>query len=112
MKQVILDTSFIMAAVKQKIDFFERFEMEGFKIIIPNQTLKELEGLGQKLALKILDQNKFILVKLSGKDADRAIINFAKKNPEASVATLDRKLQKKLKNRKMIIRQRKKIVII
>jgi len=42
-----------------------------------------------------------LIVKLPGKDADSAIIAFAKKNKEAIVATLDQGLQKKIKNRKM-----------
>ena len=112
MKPVILDTSFILTAVKQKIDFFDKLEKEGISVIIPEQAIKELEGLGAKLALKILNLNSFKIVKFPGKDADTAIINFAKKNPKALVATLDQGMMKKLKNRKMIIRQKKKIEII
>ncbi len=69
-------------------------------------------GLGAQLALNILGKHKFSLFKLSGKDADTAILNFSKENPEAIVATLDRGLQKKIKNHKMIIRQKKKIEIV
>jgi len=112
MRQVILDTSFILTCIKQKIDFFEKLEHEGFQIIIPDQTIDELMGLGAKLALKILEKRKFKVVKLSGKDADTAIINFSRENPEAVVATLDNGLQKRIKNPKMIIRQKKKIEII
>ena len=112
MRQVILDTSFILSAVRQKVDFFQKLEEEGMKIVIPDQTIDELRGLGEQLTLKILEKKKFTLAKFPGKDADTAIIAFAKKNPEAIVATLDRGLQKKLKNRKMIIRQRKKLEIV
>ena len=112
MRQVVLDTSFILTAVRQKLDFFERLEHEGFQVFVPDQVLDELMGLGAQLALNILGKHKFRLVKLPGKDADAAIIAFAKKNPQAIVATLDAGLQKKIKNRKMIIRQRKKIEII
>ena len=112
MRKVILDTSFILTAVRQKIDFFERLEHEGMEVFIPDQAIDELMGLGAQLALHILEKHKFNLVTLPGKDADIAIIAFAKKNPEAIVATLDQGLQKKLKNRKMIIRQTKKIEII
>ncbi|MFH1310892.1 MAG: hypothetical protein ABIH65_00620 [Nanoarchaeota archaeon] len=112
MKQTILDTSFILTCVRQKIDFFYWLKTEGIRIIIPEQTLRELEGLGAKLALRIIEKNEFILIKIPGKDADSAIINFAKKNPEAIVATLDNGLKKKIKNRKLIIRQKKKLEII
>ncbi len=112
MRQVILDTSFILTAVRQKIDFFERLEHEGLEVFVPDQAIDELMGLGAQLALHILEKHRFHLVKLPGKDADAAIIAFAKKNPEAIVATLDAGLKKRIKNRKMIIRQMKKIEII
>ena len=112
MKQVILDTSFILTCVKQKIDFFEKLEHDGFKILIPEQTIDELMGLGAQLALNIIQKHKFQMVKIKGKDADAAIINFAKENPKVIVATLDSGLKKKIKSQKMVIRGKKKIEII
>ncbi|MEK6847635.1 MAG: hypothetical protein AABX50_00745 [Nanoarchaeota archaeon] len=112
MKQVILDTSFILTAVKQKVDFFDNIELKGMQIVIPEQVIRELKGLGAGLALKIIQQNKFDLIKIPGKDADSAIINFAKENPAAVVATLDLGLKKKIKNPKLVIRQKKKLEII
>ena len=112
MKTVILDTSFIFSCVKQKIDFFERIEHEGMKAVVPLQTIKELEGLGAAAALKILENNEFETINVKGKDADEAIIKIAKKNPEIIVATLDQGMQKKLKNKKMIIRGKKKLEIV
>ena len=112
MKQVIFDTSFIFSCVRQKIDFFEKIQHEGMEIIIPEQTIDELTGLGAQAALNILEANEFEMVKVPGKDADEAILRIAKKNPDVIVATLDRGLQKKLKNRKMIIRGLKKLEIV
>lgn len=112
MRQVILDTSFILTAIKQKVDFFHMLEKEGTGVIIPEQVIKELKGLGAELALKIIEKNKFKLIKVPGKDADKAIVSFSKKNPLVIVATLDRGLQKKIRNRKLIIRQKKKIEVI
>ena len=112
MKQVILDTSFILSCVKQRIDFFEKLEYDGFKIFIPEQAIDELMGLGAQLALNILEKHKFKIIKVPGKDADTAIIKFAKENPEAIVATLDVGLKNKVKNHKMIIRGKKTIEIV
>ena len=112
MRKVILDTSFIMTAVKQKIDFFEKLEHEGFYIMVPKQVIRELKGLGNKLSLKIMEKNKFEIIEIEGKDADNAIISFAKKNPRAVVATLDADLKKKIKNSKMVIRQKKRLEVI
>lgn len=112
MKRVILDTSFIMTAVKQKIDFFEKLEQEGFQIIVPKQVIRELKGLGDKLALKIMEKNKFQIPEIEGRNVDNAIISFAKKNPRVVVATLDAGLKKKIKNSKLVIRQKKRLEVI
>ncbi|MCX6749383.1 MAG: hypothetical protein NTW17_01395 [Candidatus Pacearchaeota archaeon] len=111
MRQIILDTSFIITAVKQKIDFFDIIEGKGLQIVIPEQTIKELKGLGAELALKIIEKNKFKLINVLGRNADNAIIKFAKENPLAIVATLDAGLKKKIRNSKMVIRGRKKLEI-
>ena len=112
MRRVILDTSFIMTAVKQKIDFFEKLEHEGYQIIVPEQVIRELKGLGSKLSLKIMEKNKFELLEIEGRDTDNAIISFAKKNPGIVVATLDAGLKKKIKNSKLVIRQKKRLEVI
>ena len=112
MKKVILDTSFIFSCVKQKIDFFEKIEHDGMTVIIPLQTISELEGLGADTALKILENNEFETADEKGKDADEAILKISNKNPLAIIATLDQCLQKRTKNRKMIIRGKKKLEII
>ena len=112
MKKVILDTSFILTCVRQKIDFFEKISHEGMHIIIPSQTLKELRGLGADAALKIISQNEFETMNIPGKDADTAILKIAKKDPALVIATLDQGLQKKIKNPRMIIRGKKKLEII
>ena len=112
MKKVILDTSFIISAVRNKIDFFEKLELEGFQIIIPKQVIRELKGLGTKLALKIIEKNKFQLFETEGRDADNAIIIFARKNPASVVATLDAGMKKKIKNPKLVIREKKKLEIV
>ena len=112
MRKVVLDTSFILTCVKQKIDFFYWLNMDGIKAIIPEQVLRELGGLGAELALKIINTNNFELLKIAGRDADAAIIKFANENPGIIVATLDVGLKKKIRNRKLIIRQKKKLEIV
>ena len=112
MKQVILDTSFILTCVRQKIDFFERISHEGMQIIIPLQTINELKGLGADAALRIIEKSEFEEINVSGKDADAAILKIAKENPSIIVATLDKELKKKIKNPKMIIRGKKKLEIV
>lgn len=89
--------------------------MMGFEILIPRQVFDEIEKLSKSrksatlreeadLALKIMNRNKFTIIKLKRNDVDRAIIEFANENPEVIIATLDKGLQNKIKNQKMIIR--------
>jgi len=112
MKSALLDTNFIITCIKQKIDFFEELRFMGFEIIIPDRVIDELKKLKQTLALKLLEKNNFKKIILIGKDVDNSIINYAKKNPEIIIATLDKELSNKLKNRKIIIRGKKKLEII
>ena len=112
MKKVILDTSFILTCMRQKIDFFEKISYDGMQVIIPSQTLKELKGLGADTALKIISQNEFETINAPGKDADTAILKIAKEDPSVIIATLDQGLQKKIKNPRMIIRGKKKLEIV
>ncbi|MBU2616437.1 MAG: hypothetical protein KKB79_00435 [Nanoarchaeota archaeon] len=111
MRKAILDTSFIITAAKNKIDFFKWLEEEGLEPVIPEQTISELEGLGAELPLKLIKMHKFKLAKVSGKNADTAIVNLTKKDKKAIVATLDAGLKKRIKNRKLVIRGGKKLEI-
>jgi len=122
--KVLLDTSFIITCVRQKIDFFNELELEGFKIIIPKQIVEELEKVSNKknkklkhrenavLALKILKKNKFSSPNLGKKYVDKLIIKYAKEHPKIIVATLDSELKKKLKNKKLVIREKKRLEVV
>ena len=116
MKNILLDTSFILSAIKNKIDIFE--ELIGYNILIPKQIISELEGLAKnnptaKLAMKIINnKSKINYIQLPGKNTDNAIINYAKENPDILVASLDREIKNKIKNMKLIIKGKKKLEII
>ncbi len=113
MKQIILDSSFILTCIKQKIDFFE--ELVGTQILIPKQVINEIKNLknsNSKLALKLLEKNKFRKIDLGKTHVDKLIIRFAKENPKTIIATLDREIKNKTKNQKLIIRGKKKLEII
>ncbi len=115
MKPALLDTNFILTCVRQKIDFFEELEFMGLKILIPMQVIRELKGIKTpeaKLSLKILGKNTFEEGDIGKGHVDKRIKVFAEKNPEFLIATLDKELQKKLKNQKIIIRGKKKLEII
>jgi rRNA-processing protein FCF1 len=113
-KQVLLDTNFILTCLKQKIDFFEYLELEGYAILIPDKVISELEKLKKNYALKLLEKEevKFKKIYLQGKNVDNSIINFARKNPEIVIGTLDREMRKKIRNPKMSVRNKKKLEIL
>lgn len=112
MKQALLDTNFILTCITQKIDFFEEFYLAGIKIIIPENVMSELEKLKKTAALKLLEKNEFKKITLPGKNVDNSIVQFAKKNPETIIATLDKEMRKKIRNKKVTIRSKKIIEII
>ncbi|HLA23000.1 MAG TPA: PIN domain-containing protein [Candidatus Nanoarchaeia archaeon] len=125
MKSVVLDTSFILTCTRQKIDFFEKIEFLGMKILVPLQVVKELEGVinskqklrfreEAKLALDVLEKekNNFRKIDLKTKNADLGIIKYSKSHPEIIVATLDREIKRRAHVKKMFIRGKKQLDIL
>ena len=131
MKTIILDTSFILSCTKQKIDFFDYLKSEGYTILIPKQVLTELEKISlpdmkkasdqeaAALSLRIIMNNIFdkidlntALSPLKRKSVDELIIDYANKNQSIILATLDREMQRKVKNKKLIIRGKNQLELI
>jgi len=117
-----------LACIKQKIDFFEEIQLMGFEILIPKQVIKEVFKIAfskpgtkkmhfredAKLALKLIEKNKseFNEIELIGTNVDNSIVDFAEKNKEDIIATLDREIKNKVRNKKLIIRGKKKLEIV
>ncbi len=111
---VLLDTSFILTCIRNKIDFIEEISFQGLKILIPKQVIQEIKGLAKpesKIALKILEKSSFNEVDLKGKKVDAGIISYSKEH-NVIVATLDRELKKRVKTSKLVIRGKKKLEIV
>ncbi len=122
-KKVILDSSFILSAVREKIDIFEEIPFMGFVIIVPEEVIAEIEGVAKskqklkerdnaKLALKIIKANKFESIQLGKNYVDDGLRDYAKEHPEVIIATLDRELKKEINNYIMVIRGRKKLEVL
>jgi len=123
MKKVILDSSFILTCVKQKIDFFEEIKLMGISIIIPEQVIEEIKKVADskkklhfredaKLALKIIRKNKFKKIDLKSKYVDTGLIAFSQKNKDVLIATLDSELKRKIKSNKLVIREKKRLEVL
>jgi rRNA-processing protein FCF1 len=120
--KIILDTNFLLTCIRQKVEFFEEIPPMGFRIVIPINVISELEILSKGkatrladesiLVLRILEGKSFEKIELPGKRVDNAIINFLKKNKNFAIATLDKDVQLKVKNPKLIIRGKKKLVLL
>ncbi len=121
--EILLDTNFIITCVKQKIDFVEitdKITTQPIKWILPEDVLKEIEkiksGIGIKisdksaatLSLQILQNLKPKIVNLYGKNPniDIKIVNYILGKPIV-LATLDKKLKSRVKNRILTIRGKK-----
>jgi rRNA-processing protein FCF1 len=122
MKYVLLDTNFILSCIRKKIDFADEIKFLGLKIVVPTEVKQELKNLVEKsqkkfqeeskIALRILEKNKFEEISLGIKNVDNGIVNFANEHNDYIVATLDKEMQSKLKNHKLIIKGNKQIEII
>jgi rRNA-processing protein FCF1 len=124
MKEVVLDTSFILSCIRKKIDFFEIIPQMGMSIIIPREVIKEIERITShpknnfrfkeeaNLALKLLEKNKFRKIGLDGKNVDFGIIKIGRDNPDYILASLDREIKNKVNNQKLVIRGEKGLEIV
>ena len=120
MERIILDTCFILTALKQKIDIkseLERILNKSFRLYIIDKTLDELKGKkDEKLAKAIIKKIKCTNIKTEQpkSNVDSLIINHTKNHPNITVATQDRALKEKLKKRNIrliTIRQKKYLKI-
>jgi len=127
MRKILLDTNFIVACIKQKIDFLT--ELEEYDLIVPNEVIGELKKLKKDKKTKIRDRQAaevavqmFKMCKLNqidlrlGKDKniDNAIADYINKKG-IILASLDRKLRKKINNKRtkfLVIKQKKKLGFI
>ena len=122
MAKLIVDTNFLVSCAKQKIDFYHYAMLNAFEILVPEQVITEItkiisstkkkhDKLAASLALKLLSMAKYTSVRLNNNYVDRGIVSFAKENPRVVVATLDKEIQKQIKNPVLIIRGQNQLEI-
>jgi rRNA-processing protein FCF1 len=124
MRQVILDTNFILTAIKYKIDFLDGIKFLGLTPIIPVQVIDELKKIIKsskkrgkfkdhaEIALKILEKKKIKKIDLKHTYVDKGILNYSKKHKEVIIATMDKDLKSRTPNRKLIIRAMKRLELL
>jgi rRNA-processing protein FCF1 len=111
MYRVIVDTSFIISAVKYKINIHRCLIpiIDGpFEIIVPSPVISELKyisknkgkrGRDATIGLKILEQLKPMIESTKNNLADEAVAEIAEMMEDAIIATNDAKLKNSLKRK-------------
>jgi rRNA-processing protein FCF1 len=111
MYQIIVDTSFIISAVKYKIDIRSCLIpiLDGpFKVIAPSPVLSELRfisrnrgkrGRDARIGLRALENLKPDVESTENGYADEAVAELAEKFKDAIIATNDTKLKNALKRK-------------
>ncbi len=94
---ILLDTNFLLIPFKKKLDIYEelRFRFPLYNLITLESCIRELEKMNQKGAIELAKSSGLKIIKYGKGIADSDIISFAKKK-KVIVATIDKKLQKKL----------------
>jgi len=119
--RIVLDTSFLISAVKFRIDVGGALaELAGAELIISERAIEELSAIASsarrsaphaRVALSILSKLPIHIVPTS-QPVDDWILENAARDPAVVVATVDRGLRRKLSNlnvRVLTVRGRKKI---
>lgn len=123
MAKVLLDTNFILNCVRERFDFFEGILMMGHRVVIPDEVILEIKRLLRDLpsrkdrdvaefSLRVIEANDYEKVSCPGKYVDKGIVNFLRDNPEYILATYDKSLKKKVSNRILVLRGKKKLEIV
>ena len=105
--EVLLDTNFVIACVKNKIDFIEELRLLGFRVLVPREVIEELKDLRLQvthdsrvaidLAIVILLSKGLEKVRLGKQKVDEGLIAKGKKG--AYIATLDVAIKRLVPNR-------------
>lgn len=117
--KILLDTNFILTCIKEKIDFFSKtncLTTEKIDWIVPQQVLNELGNIKDRKGTKQKDKEaaeiSFELLKLinpkvvelkKNPNVDIAIVNYIL-DTDIVLATLDKELQQRVKNKILTIR--------
>jgi len=127
--KVLLDTNFIITCAKQKIDFsayVNGITSEDVSWIVPQEVLTELRGLMHADKTKKPDKMhigtglqmvqdlypEVLYISDKNTDVDTKIVNYLKDNPHVVLATLDKGLKSRVKNRILAVRGKRGLEIV
>jgi rRNA-processing protein FCF1 len=117
--RVLLDSSFIVSCVRNRIDFLSQLEGQGFRVLVPREVLQELKDLKNKnttshddriaikVALDMLSKKRISKIKIGGKNVDDGLI--MKGNEGYHVATLDAAIKRQVPDKIVVFRSKGKV---
>lgn len=113
MRNIALDTNFLIYCAKYKIDFFSEIDRIcnfPYKLTVLDKTIEELDKVRPK-ELKLIKKYLEKIGKIETREdyVDDALIKLSQK--EYIIATQDRELKKQLKGPIIIIRKKKYLEI-
>jgi rRNA-processing protein FCF1 len=126
--KILLDTNFILTCTKQKIDITEmtnQITTKPIEWLVPQDVLNELNNIKDKTGVKTKDKEAAKLSLEIIHILNPEIINLPTKNPNVDIkivnyivdkpiilATLDKNLKSRVKNKILTIRGKKALEII
>ena len=117
--EVLLDSNFIVACMKRKIDFISELESMGFKAALPREVFQELKDLRLKvphddrvaidLAFEKFRGSKIKKVTLGNRNVDLGLIEKGRKG--GYIATLDAAIKRSVPNKIMISDAKNSLIV-
>lgn len=117
--QVILDSSFIISCVRDRIDFLSQLAEQGFTPVVPKEVFQEMKDLrisnrssredrlAIDVALEMLEKQNVKRMSLGTGRVDESLI---KKGQEGSfIATLDKGIKKKITKKIVIFKAQNRV---
>ncbi len=119
--QVILDSSFIISCVRERIDFLSQLQEQGFNPIVPREVLQEMKDLRIRngtshddrmaidVAFDLLEKGKVKKTSLGTGKVDDWLIKRGQEG--IFIATLDTGIKKRVPKRVVIFKAQNRVGI-
>jgi len=117
--EVILDSSFVISAMKYNIDFVSVLQERGFSVKIPREVLLELKDLRQNvshnervsidLGIELMERGNVKKMVLGKNKVDLGLISRGKTG--SYIATLDKAIQREIPNVVSLSSTKKDVII-
>ena len=117
--QVLLDSSFIISCIRERIDFLSQLHEQGFVPVVPREILQEMKDLRTSdklsredrlsidLAFEMLEKNKVKKTTLGNGKMDELLIRKGKEG--IFIATLDNGIKKKIPKKIVIFKAQNRV---